>query len=49
MAFWRQAAVAADQQFTGARLKDSTRHWFEINHVDYLRALQHTLDQLAPA
>ncbi len=48
-AFWRQAAVAPDQRFTAARLKDSTRHWFEINHVDYLRALQRTLDRLSPA
>jgi cation diffusion facilitator CzcD-associated flavoprotein CzcO len=48
-AFWRRVAVAPDQRFTAAKLKNSTRHWFEINHVDYLRALQDTLDQLAPA
>jgi hypothetical protein len=29
-----------------ARTKDSTRHWFEVSHVRYLRALQRTLDQL---
>ncbi|WP_425570871.1 flavin-containing monooxygenase [Rugosimonospora acidiphila] len=47
--FWRRAAVAPDQRFTGARVKDSTRHWLEINHVDYLRAVEHALDQLAAA
>ncbi|HEY0699176.1 MAG TPA: NAD(P)-binding domain-containing protein [Micromonospora sp.] len=29
-----------------ARVKDSSRHWFEIGHTDYLRALQRTLDDL---
>jgi NADPH-dependent 2,4-dienoyl-CoA reductase/sulfur reductase-like enzyme len=48
-AFWRQAAAAPDQRFTAARTKGSSRHWFEIDHVDYLRALQKTLDQLALA
>jgi cation diffusion facilitator CzcD-associated flavoprotein CzcO len=48
-AFWTQATGAAPQRLTGAKVKESTRHWFEIDHVTYLRALQKTLDQLEPA
>ena len=27
----------------------SSRHWFEVGHVDYLRALQTLLHELEPA
>jgi hypothetical protein len=47
--FWAGVAAGPDRPWTGARLKDSSRHWFEIGHVDYLRALQRTLDDLAVA
>jgi thioredoxin reductase len=45
-AFWRQSMTGTDERYTGARVKESTRHWFEIDHVRYLRALQDTLDGL---
>lgn len=33
----------ADRRFTSAKVKTSTRHWFEVNHIDYLRAVAKTL------
>ena len=47
--FWTSVAGGSDQRFTQAKVADSTRHWFEINHVVYLRALQHVLDELEAA
>ena len=47
--FWTSIAGAPDQRFTHAKVADSTRHWFEVNHVVYLRALQHVLDELEVA
>jgi cation diffusion facilitator CzcD-associated flavoprotein CzcO len=47
--FWASVAAQPDRRWTRARVKDSSRHWFEIGHVDYLRALQRTLDDLAVA
>jgi hypothetical protein len=44
--FWRQSMTGTDDRYTGARVKESVRHWFEIDHVRYLRALQDTLDGL---
>jgi hypothetical protein len=48
-AFWTRTAGTGPQRLTGAKVKDSSRHWFEIDHVTYLRALQKTLDALEPA
>jgi hypothetical protein len=45
-AYWRQTMTGADQRYTGAKTKNSIRHWFEIDHVRYLKALQRTLDGL---
>lgn len=36
-----------DRRWTDAKVRDSSRHWFEISHTRYLRALQKTLDELA--
>jgi hypothetical protein len=47
--FWTSIAGAPDQRFTQAKVADSTRHWFEVNHVLYLRALQRVLDELEVA
>jgi hypothetical protein len=41
---WAGIRADADRRFTDARMKDSTRHWFEINHVLYLRVLEKTLN-----
>ena len=48
-AFWSRASAEAGQRFNRAKVKDSTRHWFEVSHVDYLRALQRALDELTPS
>jgi cation diffusion facilitator CzcD-associated flavoprotein CzcO len=46
---WAELAGQPDRRWTRARVKDSSRHWFEVGHVDYLRALQRTLDGLVAA
>jgi len=46
--FWQKVATAPDRRWTHAKVKSSTRHWFEINHVVYLRALQRMLGDLEP-
>jgi cation diffusion facilitator CzcD-associated flavoprotein CzcO len=46
---WAELAGQPDRRWTRARVKDSSRHWFEVGHVDYLRALRRTLDSLAAA
>ncbi|MEO3747422.1 NAD(P)-binding domain-containing protein [Plantactinospora sp. B5E13] len=45
------AGFAADshERWHSARVKDSTRHWFEVGHIEYLRALQRTLGELEVA
>jgi len=45
-AFWRGVSSSEDRRYTNARVKDSTRHWFEISHTVYLRALQRVLGEL---
>jgi cation diffusion facilitator CzcD-associated flavoprotein CzcO len=48
-AFWSSRSGQPGHRFTKARVKDSTRHWFEMDHIAYLRALQSALDDLEPA
>ncbi|MGI5213984.1 flavin-containing monooxygenase [Plantactinospora sp. CA-290183] len=45
-AFAGRVDAEAGVRWHSAKVKESTRHWFEIGHVDYLRALQRTLDDL---
>ncbi|MFB6398201.1 flavin-containing monooxygenase [Polymorphospora lycopeni] len=45
-AFRTRVVAGADQRWNRAKLKESTRHWFEVSHTDYLRAVQRTLDEL---
>jgi cation diffusion facilitator CzcD-associated flavoprotein CzcO len=47
-AFWSRATRSKGGRWTKARVKDSTRHWFEISHTDYLKDVQKTLDDLEP-
>jgi thioredoxin reductase len=42
-AFERRAAAEAGRRWNRAKVKDSTRHWFEVGHIDYLRAVERTL------
>jgi hypothetical protein len=47
--FWQGIVATPDRRWTDARVKDSTRHWFEISHTVYLRALQGLLGDLEAA
>ncbi|GAA4697975.1 flavin-containing monooxygenase [Phytohabitans rumicis] len=48
--FWTaRVAKEPDRRWVGAKVKDTQRHWFEVAHVDYLRALQKLIDGLAGA
>jgi hypothetical protein len=44
--FWRRHQREAGQRFNPAKVKQSTRHWFEISHVDYLRAIEKTMHEM---
>ena len=46
-AFRERIRREPDRRWTDAKVRDSSRHWFEISHTRYLRALQKTLDELA--
>jgi hypothetical protein len=45
--WWRQHSAGTERRYVDAKVKDSTRHWFEISRWTYLRELQRTLDELA--
>jgi hypothetical protein len=47
--FWARHHREVGTRFTPARLKQSTRHWFEISHTVYLRALDKALRELETA
>jgi hypothetical protein len=34
-----------DRRWTSAKVKDSSRHWFEVSHITYLKAIQRLLDE----
>jgi hypothetical protein len=44
--WWGDELERADRRYTEARVKDSTRHWFEVSHWVYLRALERALTEL---
>jgi hypothetical protein len=46
---WSRLAARSRHRWSDARTKPSPRHWFEVSHVRYLRALQRTLDDLETA
>jgi len=45
--FWARTSGAAERTWTDAKVKDSTRHWFEVSHIVYLRALEKTVREVA--
>ena len=47
-AFERKVRAGLGERYS-AKVKDSTRHWFEVGHADYLRALQRALHELEGA
>lgn len=46
---WARHRGEPDRRYTKAKLVDSKRHWFEVDHIMYLRALQESLDELEAA
>jgi hypothetical protein len=45
-AFWHRRSSDLSNRFNQAKVKQSTRHWFEVSHVDYLRAVDKTLREM---
>jgi len=41
--FWTAHRSLATGRYNAAKVKQSTRHWFEVSHVEYLRALERIL------
>jgi cation diffusion facilitator CzcD-associated flavoprotein CzcO len=49
-AFLERAAADVDHRYSaGAHYKESTRHYFEVAHADYLRGLERSINQLRGA
>ena len=44
--FWRRHHRDVSGRFNPARVKQSTRHWFEISHTVYLRALERAMREM---
>jgi hypothetical protein len=47
--FWRRHHREVSGRFNRAKVKQSTRHWFEVGHIDYLEALDKTLREIDKA
>jgi hypothetical protein len=47
--FWRRHVAEAGSRYNSAKVKQSTRHWFEVSHVEYLRAVEKTLREMETA
>ncbi|MGH3739826.1 MAG: flavin-containing monooxygenase [Micromonosporaceae bacterium] len=46
-AFWPKVASGAQRRWTQAKTIDSNRHWFEVSHHKYLKALERAINELA--
>ncbi|HEX6074398.1 MAG TPA: NAD(P)-binding domain-containing protein [Micromonosporaceae bacterium] len=46
-AFWPRVTVGADRRWSQVKPLDSSRHWFEVGHHRYLKALERTFNELA--
>jgi hypothetical protein len=44
--FWRRHHREISGRFNSAKVKQSTRHWFEVSHIEYLEALDKTLREI---
>jgi hypothetical protein len=47
-AFWTDA-FASEPKLHAGRVKDTSRHWFEVSHLLYMRALQKLIGGLEAA
>ncbi len=45
-AFWQQVRSGTDRTWSQVKTVDSTRHWFEVGHQRYLRALERAIHEL---
>jgi hypothetical protein len=45
-AIWARFRADGDRRYTDAKLKESTRHWFEISHYVYLQEIEKVLHEL---
>jgi hypothetical protein len=46
-AFFARVGEHADARFTGGTTyKESSRHYYEVQHQDYLASLEHTINEL---
>jgi hypothetical protein len=45
-ALWTRIRADGDRRYTEAKVKDSTRHWFETSHFLYLKTIEKTLHEL---
>jgi hypothetical protein len=44
--WWQRHRAKPDRRYIQAKVKDSTRHWFEVSHWLYLKALEQALNEL---
>jgi flavin-binding monooxygenase-like protein len=47
--YWRRHRGETGLRYNKAKVKQSTRHWFEVSHVEYLRALDSSLREMEAA
>ena len=47
--YWRRHHHQFSERFNKAKVKQSTRHWFEVSHVEYLRAIEKALTEMESA
>jgi thioredoxin reductase len=47
-ALHRRLESEVDKAWTEANVKNSSRHWFEVSHVTYLKAIDHLLQEANP-
>jgi cation diffusion facilitator CzcD-associated flavoprotein CzcO len=46
-AYWPQVTIGARRGWSQTKPMDTSRHWFEVGHHRYLKALERTINELA--
>ncbi|MGH3735419.1 MAG: flavin-containing monooxygenase [Micromonosporaceae bacterium] len=46
-AYWSTVAAGAGRRWSATKTVDTSRHWFEVGHHRYLKALERTINELA--
>src|SRR5262249_10347204 len=47
-ALQRKLESEVDRRWSDAKVKDSSRHWFEISHLTYLKAIEKLIQEATP-